>query len=393
MARTMRAERAELPSHALGGRIVTLANPIVKQSLDSPTRHEAVSVGASFLAALWLVPMLACGAIAARDNLTDLCAEVSGVCECSPGGDECSELEVCITSGEDRVCACGPAYKEGPNGCEFNSAPADPGFNDSAVWTAEGSALIEETSGDIDPGEAVFTGFSLCRLDSVSQQFPMPTSEGFQQLVAELNSVMVIPPLEFDRLRVGVQIGGGWNEVPVEQQFVNQSLCLGEAVFGGGATQFRVVPGRASDRCTTSDSSFTQLRVDRLALRPAMEDECPPLGKMNNPDMESDGGWTFATSGFRSATATAGFAEGVGSDDSRAVRMTAVECATTSATARISIPSATTTPNTAIEFFTSGSENTQFTLSLENGRLARSSNRARFDGCVFPTGRKELCRS
>src|SRR3990167_7214729 len=159
------------------------------------------------------------------------------VCDCIVDGD-CGAHEYCNTAGPGRTCDCAPAYARiGGNDCLWGGAPNDPGFQSVAVWSPTGGvALAPAASGSADPGEAAWSAFAVCDLDSVRQTFTMPTWAQAEPLVVKLThrgtsgGMFGSPPTPAFAvggawvLSGGYFAGGTWRE---------SVWCLGEAGYGG----------------------------------------------------------------------------------------------------------------------------------------------------------------
>ena len=316
------------------------------------------------LIASLLLAFAACGEVRPIDDV-DPC--IDNICECEIDND-CGTRAVCDTSGPGRLCACIAAYADDGNGCEFAQAPADPGFADATAWTGTRSAGVNPlAAGSVDGGEGHFNSSAVCNLGTLSQIFDMPSREDSEQFMVEVSYAQMSSD-QSDRVFPAVSIGGGWHELPFKGVFGAESFCLGDAGYDG-PVEFLVTPGIKSEQCAGAPT--TSLSIDRLSLTPAPDGACPDPGTAFNGSFEGDTGWTFVTTG----DGTAAFTGGVGEGNSRAAQLTtATRCSSGEVTGTISIPGEVNTPNAAIEFFTSGTSNTQFDMFL-GGRLVTTFER------------------
>ncbi len=265
-------------------------------------------------------------------------------CECDED-DDCAEHEVCdSSSGPGSVCACAPAYEDNGSGCEFAGAPLAPGFDNPAPWTTSGGAVLDATAmGSDDLGEVRWPGDAICDSSGVSQTFTMPPYSRAEPLAFQIT---YRADGESTDARPQVGINETWSRLPRRFSFFTQTICLGQAGFGGDV-EFRI--DGHSVFCPSSDAS-DELVVDRFELVRAedVELDCPEPGFVLDGDFEGDGtAW--------SPIGDALVQDGVGQNGTRAARLqTATLCSTASMTGVTSLPVSATLANQALRFYWNG---------------------------------------
>ncbi|MBW2687747.1 MAG: hypothetical protein JRE19_17810 [Deltaproteobacteria bacterium] len=288
----------------------------------------------------------------------DICDSVE--CECDTD-DDCGAHEVCDTSsGPGRVCVCAPAYEDNGSGCAFAGAPLAPGFDDPAPWTTSGGAVLDATAtGSDDPGEVTWSGEAICDGSGVSQTFAMPPYGRAEPLAFEITHRN---NRESSDARPQIGIKEAWSRLPRRFEFFTQSICLGEAGFGGDV-EFRI-EGH-SVFCPSSETS-DELIVDRFEVVRA-EDvglECPDPGFVLDGDFDGDGtAWT--------PLVNASVQDGVGQNGTRAARLqTATLCSAAFMTGVASLPVSTSMPNQALRFFWNGTTGRVLQVRAADGVVA-----------------------
>ena len=288
----------------------------------------------------------------------DICDSV--VCECDTDGD-CGAHEVCdATSGPGRVCICAPAYEDNGSGCAFAGAPLAPGFDDPAPWMISGGAILDPTAtGGDDPGEVRWSGGAICDGSGVLQTFTMPPYGRAEPLAFEIT---YRNNRESSDARPQLALNERWVRLPRRFDFFTQSICLGEAGFGGDV-EFRV--DGHSGFCPAFDEA-DMLVVDRFEVVRAddAELECPAPGFVLDGDFEGDGtAWN--------PIGDASVQDGVGQNGTRAARLqTATLCSAAFMTGMASLPQSTSTPSQALRFFWKGTTGRILQVQAADGFVA-----------------------
>jgi hypothetical protein len=279
----------------------------------------------------------------------------TATCECDTD-DECGAHEYCDTSGPGRVCACVAGYTGSP--CAWGGAPADPGFQDGTAWSVTGGAAISPlSSGSVDPGEMILNPTAQCNMGQASQIFEMPPYDKAEPFVAEV-TYQILGGDPYENTSASVGFNRAWRDLPrATTGWRTERICLGEAAYGG-PVDFRASTNVPSYLC--GGTPTTTIAVDHLAVKVADENECPVPGTALNGDAEGDYGWVFTSS----QSSTAGFVDGAGSNGSRAARFNLRErCSGVSMTAMISVPTPESTPSPALEFWWTGRNGVNFSMS------------------------------
>jgi hypothetical protein len=152
-----------------------------------------------------------------------------------------------------------------------------------------------------------------------------------------------------------LQLGTVWSEDLLDGNptWRTERYCLGEAQYAppdsagaGAAVPFSL---RRSD-VGAGACEYTTVDLDRFEILPAQPGECPEPGTVLNGDAETNVGWAFSTSG----AAAAGFAAGVGENNSRAVRLQVPQrCDYAGALVPMSVGLPTANASAALSFFAS----------------------------------------
>lgn len=292
----------------------------------------------------------------------DICDSV--VCECDTDGD-CGAHEVCdATSGPGRVCICAPAYEDNGSGCAFAGAPLAPGFDDPAPWMTSGGAVLDPTAdppatGGDDPGEVTWSGGAICDGSRVLQTFTMPPYGRAEPLAFQ---VTYRGESETFEARPQLALNEHWVRLPRRFDFFTQSICLGEAGFGGDV-EFRV--DGHSGFCPAFDAA-DMLVVDRFEVVRAedAELECPAPGFVLDGDFEGDGtAWI--------PIGDASVQDGIGQSGTRAARLqTTTLCVPAFMTGVASLPVSTSMPNQALRFFWNGTTGRVLQVQAADGFVA-----------------------
>ncbi len=289
----------------------------------------------------------------------DECDMPGVVCECDEDLD-CGEFEFCDMSGTGRLCECLTGYEGDP--CAWGTLPKDPGFQDVPMaWTTDKGAMIDAAAvGGVDPGQTSFPGDALCSYGSVSQVVSMPPLEGSQPFVAEV-SYQTSDPFLFSESSLAIGLGGAWrSDLDSPYSFETRSYCLGEAAYGGDV-EIELSNGSRPYSCPTTDD----LNIDRFEIVPAGPGQCPELGEFNNGDFEGTNGWEFTVAG----SSTAGIEDGSGAEGSRAgIVRHATRCNNGWMSGSFSVPSASTMPSPALEFWWNATDGYLPRLSFDGNR-------------------------
>jgi hypothetical protein len=160
----------------------------------------------------------------------------------------------------------------------------------------------------------------LCNLGRLSQTVVMPR----EALAGPL--VITIQYRTTSSMGLGapaVGLGAVWrDDLPVGQPgFRTVRACLGPGQYApasstgaGVPTLLTLMPQSTNIGCP---GATTELDVDHVDLVPADPGECPADGLAANGDAETTGGWTFSAG----TTSVATIVDGVGSNNSRGVRL------------------------------------------------------------------------
>ncbi|MBT8451313.1 MAG: hypothetical protein KJO40_05025 [Deltaproteobacteria bacterium] len=261
--------------------------------------------------------------------------------------------EVCAVGFESPECVCAPGYEGTP--CTWSGVLESPGFDSEGAWTASrGATVLPSEEGPIDDGIGVLAPSVGCGAGALSQRVDMPDYEAAEPLVVEVT----YRTLGTFGASVGFNRAWTFLESVERNAWATLRTCLGEAAYGGAA----VVQFSAPERHPSCDDEpEVRIEVDRMAVVPAEPDECPAPGAVLNPDAEPDeGGWRFVTSD----TAQAGFAEGVGSENSSGVRLARASDGRAAAWTRVSVPSSESLPSPALRFWWRGTRDRPYTVRL-----------------------------
>lgn len=260
-----------------------------------------------------------------------------GLCECTLATEEadCGAHQYCDVNaaGSRGTCQCVAGYTNGGgDDCVWAGVIRDPAITRASEWTGVNGATIEpDLPGELDPGEARFTGEALCRLASIEQTVEMPAFAKAQPLMLELSfknqSYIGFPPgTGADWTLMGASFGGtGWTPLPVFRDpfFHRLRICLPEGGFaprgtpGAGApVTFAFGPYQQPTICPSSP--IDQFTIDHVNIVAAGPGECGTAhGEGPGFDAERTEGWLFESSPGQ----TAGFASGIGVGGSRAARV------------------------------------------------------------------------
>lgn len=318
---------------------------------------------AAVLASL-VIGLLACGKVKGDpgddgpDASEDPCA-APNVCECLAASEDtdCGTHEYCETGGPGRTCECVAGYTRGTGtGCVFTGTLQDPGFAAATnpPWTVANGALLNSTAvGGIDPGEATYLPSALCGLAHVKQTVDMPSFRKAEPLVLVLSYKNEFNFMQFDRVSMGVSLGGGWFPLPnfFDALFHTTRICLPEGGFAPAATTGRGAPvtfafGPYEKPIRCPNSSVNNFAVDHVSIVLANPGECSAVqGQGINFDAESTGGWTFTTTG----SSTSGFGNGIGAGGTKAAFVTlGARCDSAFMTTQFNVP---LVANPAFEMF------------------------------------------
>ena len=256
---------------------------------------------------MWAVLFLAgCGGDAAECVVDDDCAGAHAAC-----------------AQESCACAAGYGFDAG-GACVWNGVITD-------AWQLDPGVEKNSVTGALE--------FHGCDMGRATQLVTMPPYSRAQPLVMELGFSGA----------PAVGLGGRWHE---GFDAITQRICLGavgyapESAGGMGIQMPLVVMPAFADpgSCGTRDP----LTVDRVAIEPANEGECPAPGTVPNGDFEGTGGWNFTRPW---GTATIG---GVGQGGSRGLHLTVPACEIPPIfiDGRLSLPSRAELSSPALTFVT-----------------------------------------
>lgn len=264
-------------------------------------------------------------------------------------------------AGDD---GCEVGYEGNP--CTWGVVPDDPGFMETpSPWIAVKGPLLEpdaQDTFDLEPGRAFFPPDSICAFGSVSQTITMPTLQNSQAFIAQvsLRVRQETPSAQSPSFALGMN--GSWTFEPVIQGsflYSTRELCLGEAAYGGNI-EMRLSNWRDPFGCPDTNAS---LDVGRIQIVPAADGQCPAPATVLNGDFEGEGGWEAASADG----ASAGIEEGVGSNGSRAGRLTTPSpCKNASLLGKLSVPSPASMPSPAIRFSWSATVDTRVRLWVDD---------------------------
>lgn len=280
--------------------------------------------------------------------------------ECSPACDPTAH-EVCDGDFDAPSCVCAPGYQGSP--CTWFGVLESPGFESEGAWTtSRGATVLPFEPGPIDQGIGFLAPSVGCNAGALSQLVDMPEYAAAEPLVVEVTyrtQGAFGASVGFDR---------AWTflESVERNTWTTQRTCLGDAAFGRSL----VVQFSAPERHPSCDDDpEVGIEVDRMAIVPAEEGECPAPGAVLNPAAESDeGGWQFVTSG----TASAGFAEGVGRGGSSGILLERASDGRAAAWTRVSVPTSESLTSPALRFWWRGTRDRPFKVRL--GRFDEGDN-------------------
>lgn len=279
----------------------------------------------------------------------------AGGCECTADTDCAAPHTGCVDHVTSRTCDCVAGYAMGAGGCAWSGVVDDPGFDQaSSRWTGVApNPTFPRTTGMLDPGVLSLNNAYPCSVQQATQQvITMPRRSRAEPLVLRATSQASLlghgPAGAEPLFGFGSSSFAGGAPVDFNNNFMafgTSSYCLGATAYAPEST---IGPGASitlavSSECAITDSGHSALvTFDHLDIAPATpEDDCPDPGPVRNGDAEADGGWTFLVS---STNATAGFAEGVGENQSRGVMLHINEtCDLASASVPIWVPLADAT--------------------------------------------------
>lgn len=293
--------------------------------------------------------------------------------QCEPAC-SASEHEVCDGDTESPSCICAPGYEGNP--CAWAGVLADPGFQDQDAWTLRGGAtVLEFEDGLIDRGFARVERSVACFAGAVSQTVQMPSYEVAEPLAAEVTyRAQGLYGLALGFNRAWTQLEPNSIEPSLEDVWLSERVCLGEAAYGGAVTVQLAAP---EQHPTCFGEEKGNIEVDRLDIVPAEPGECPAPGEvLNSTGDEERGGWEFEKN---SDEAFAGFAEGVGRQATSGIRL-AIEAGDVAvAWTKLSVPSSESLPSPALRFWWRGTTGLPFRFQI-----------GRYDPMGTATGRLPL---
>ncbi len=267
--------------------------------------------------------LTACGSVAPADEDAGPSGDGNSDSGCQVD-DDCGAHEVCEPSG---ACACGSGYTLSDNGCQWSGVIADPGFQDPTAWTVEGSIAVRpESAGNADAGDMFFDSDAVCAMNRATQRVLMPALDRAEPLVVELIYQGGVGGFESEYpASPALGINGAW--IPLGRDYpqmgdspwITQRVCLGEAAYGG-EVEFGLAINWAYPECQQGTTEGT-LIVDRFAIVPAEEGECPPPGQVRGGDFESDR-WSFSAP----PGGLAGYMAAVGENGTRGARLSTPAC-------------------------------------------------------------------
>ncbi len=272
-------------------------------------------------------------------ELCDTCAEgfqdndINGKCEpsCAKAALTCGLHSACTDADGTPVCACAPGYALDGGACVWRGGPKDPGFEQAAVWTAEGGVVIDPAAakgpGAVDVGFAKFVGEAACKAGLVKQTFDMPNVKDAEPMQLVLSARSTNPRFPIPaRVLVGINGTVSTLSTPFGTSFATTSVCLGERAFGGPVT---LTLGASPDSfCFDAPEMY----IDRAHIEPSAN--CPVPGTVFNGDFDGLGGWTVSPG--------AEVAPGVGTGGTRGAKLqTDTFCKSTSMTGTAAPPFST----------------------------------------------------
>jgi hypothetical protein len=205
-----------------------------------------------------------------------------------------------------------------------------------------------------------WAGGAICDSSGVSQTFAMPPYARAEPLAFQLTYRGDSEPNK--EARPQLALNEHWVRLPRRDSFFTQTICLGEAGFGGDV-EFRV--DGHSVFCPTFGEA-DELVVDRFEVVRAADAElqCPAPGFVLDGDFEGDGtAW--------SPIGDASVQDGVGQNGTRAARLqTATLCTAAFMTGVVSLPLSTSNPNQALRFFWTGTVDRVLQVQVADGFVA-----------------------
>jgi hypothetical protein len=327
------------------------------------------------LVGTWILQTVGCESATCAGGL----AEVDGACIESACSSACGENEFCETSIAPAACACSPGY-EG-NTCAFGGLIEDPEFaldRDSSPWALTQGATVENTaSTPLGVGKGVLLADVICNAGRITQEVQMPSVEGSQPLVAQL-----------DYLANGVHgvalgFGSAWTRLAptaTSEWRHDVRVCLGEASYGpppgGGPVMVQLSASERLANCLdgslgSGGQNGPRIEIDRFDILPATRGECPAPGAVfNSAANVNDQPWRFLKEGDAEAALTEG-AGRQGTAGARLYREAGVSGRATMSTL-VSVPMI---ESPAIRFWWRGTR--QQTFDVHAGTLVSLADRGR----------------
>jgi hypothetical protein len=269
----------------------------------------------------------------------------SSVCQCNIDSD-CPQFEYCSAHAGEHTCECVSGYAKQPDGtCQWAGVVADPGFQQTTIWSAAGATLAPTLTeaGMVEPGAATISGAA-----QVSQTIVMPRLSRSQLLVMQISSQSDLdvesgtnpPTAGIGRTDwLGFASNATW---VVERRCLNAASYAPESSTGAGVA----MPLRIAQATPT----IYNTQIDHFEIQPAMPGECTMPGPVVNGDAEGSGNWAFNASG--SSGVFAGYAAGAGSRGSRGVRVYVPKvCDLAQASMSFSLVGADQLPSPAMTFY------------------------------------------
>jgi len=275
--------------------------------------------------------------------------------------------EVCDTELEPPSCVCAPGY--GGNPCVWVGVLRSPGFDDDLAWSQTNGAVVDpnepRTRTDKDPGIAFLRASVVCNGGAVSQTVEMPPYGAAQALIAEVTYQAE------NVYGLGVGYNDVWRTLPSTGElaggeageWVTKRICLGDAAYGG-EVKFQVGAVDQQPACFTDPVG--EIKVDRLVIVPANQNECPPVGEVLNGEAEeSEGGWVFIdeeTGGEDTEAVQAWFDPDGGRSNTSGARIyrEAVSSGEVGMSTQLSVPLKETLPSPALRFWWKGTTGNRF---------------------------------
>lgn len=284
-------------------------------------------------------------------------------CE-SPGAPTCGDShQQCDDLTGEAICVCVVGYTSLGGVCTWTGGPLDPGFQQTDVWTADSTALVDTGAPGLDDsGEGQLSDAAMCSRGGIEQTFEMPSYADAEPLLLQLNVWREDVAVQCSRL--AMVVGGAWTVFPAVVGWQQERLCLGDGAYGGDTT-LRFTPNGECGSCVSGNPMLIpSYAVDNVVYVPDAMGECPLVGTVKNGDFEAgDLGWSFTTT----LNGTAEVVAGVGSGGSQAGRLvTAGRCDSAILSGTLSVPLRSSLPQSALAFLADGTDGQALMITVQD---------------------------